>query len=86
ARQVTYLDVPAGYADDSSTRARTQAATGDAVESPRDLPSEAVALIETGAYVEEPHVRGAEDRYAQRLAWLDGLAATRLAGEQGRRE
>ncbi|HKV84013.1 MAG TPA: hypothetical protein VJN88_05620 [Ktedonobacterales bacterium] len=73
AERVTYLDAPARFADDSSTRARMLAANGADVASLRDLPPEAVALIETGAYTAEPHARGSVDRYARRLAWLRGL-------------
>jgi nicotinic acid mononucleotide adenylyltransferase len=74
AERVTYLDAPAQYANDSSTRARRQAAAESDLASLHEYPPEAIALIETGAYSARPHGRGSEDRYTQRLAWLAGLA------------
>ncbi|HEV2405633.1 MAG TPA: hypothetical protein VGR88_09280 [Ktedonobacterales bacterium] len=75
AERVTYLDAPGHYANDSSTRARRQAAKESDPASLHEFPPEAIALIETGAYSARAHGRGSsEDRYTQRLAWLAGLA------------
>lgn len=75
AAHVRYLDVPAGYARDSSTEARALAA-----ETPPDLtalsrlvPPAGLALaLHTGAY--RPAEPADDDPYTIRARWLDALA------------
>jgi nicotinic acid mononucleotide adenylyltransferase len=75
AQHVRYLDVPAGYAHDSSTEARTFAAETppDIAALSRLLPPAGLALaLQTGAY---RHTASADDNpYTVRARWLDALA------------
>jgi nicotinamide-nucleotide adenylyltransferase len=75
AKHVRYLDVPAGYAHDSSTEARALAA-----ETPPDItalsllvpPSGLALALHTGAY--RPGAPADDDPYTVRARWLDALA------------
>jgi hypothetical protein len=75
ARHVRYLDVPAGYAHDSSTEARALAA-----ETPPDIaalsrlvpPSGLALALHTGAY--RYTAPADDDPYTVRARWLDALA------------
>jgi nicotinic acid mononucleotide adenylyltransferase len=75
ARHVRYLDVPAGYAHDSSTEARALAAetSPDIAALTRLVPPSGLALaLHTGAY---RHTAPADDApYTVRARWLDALA------------
>lgn len=75
AAQVRYLDVPAHYASDSSTEARTFAAQTppDVAAISRLLPPAGAALtLHTGAF--QPIDGGVSDLYGARECWLDALA------------
>ncbi|HEY1387681.1 MAG TPA: hypothetical protein VGF38_03975 [Ktedonobacterales bacterium] len=75
ARHVRYLDVPAGYAHDSSTEARDLAAEtpADSAALSRLLPPAGVALaLHTGAY--RPTAPADANPYTIRARWLDALA------------
>jgi len=75
AARVRYLDVPAGFARDSSTEARAIAA-----ETPPDLtalsrlvpPAGSALALHTGAY--RPAAPADDDPYTVRARWLDALA------------
>lgn len=75
AKHVSYLDVPAGYAHDSSTEARALAAAtppGSATLS-RLVPPAGLALaLHTGAY--RPSASPEDDPYTIRARWLAALA------------
>src|SRR5690242_6490719 len=71
ARHVRYLDVPAGYAHDSSTEARTLAAEtpADIAALSRLLPPAGLALaLHTGAY--RPTMPTVDNPYTVRARWL----------------
>lgn len=75
ASHVRYLDVPAGYAHDSSTEARALAAEShpDIVALSHLLPPAGLALaLQTGAY--RPMAPADDDPYTIRTCWLDALA------------
>lgn len=75
ARYVRYLDVPAGYAHDSSTEARALAAEtpADIAALSRLLPPVGLALaLHTGAY--RPTMPTVDNPYTVRARWLDALA------------
>jgi nicotinamide-nucleotide adenylyltransferase len=75
ATYVRYLDVPATYASDSSTEARTLAAQtpADVTAIARLLPPEGAALaLHTGAY--RSINAASADPYGARERWLDALA------------
>jgi len=75
ARHVRYLDVPAGFAHDSSTEARAFTAENppDIAALSRLLPPAGLALtLQTGAY--RPTMPTVDDPYTVRTRWLDTLA------------
>ena len=76
ASRVAFLAAPPELADESSTQARTLAATAaDMTIALRSLiPPEAMALVGTGAYETSFGTDAQLDRYQRRLTWLEDLA------------